>query len=191
MSQQTIQLNGEEWRTWLAQNHDKTDHVWLLFYKKHVNKKGITLEEAVEEAISFGWIDDKLRRVDEEKFALRFSPRKPKSVWSRINRERAERLITTGKMTKDGLVMIEEAKKSGAWEAAYSNKTKDKLPVDLENALKENREAWHNFQNFANSYRNMYIAWVNGAKTEKTRKKRIEKIVEQAKQNKKLFGAES
>lgn len=61
MSQQTIQLNREEWRTWLAQNHDKTDQVWLLFYKKHVNKKGITLEEAVEEAISFGWIDDELK----------------------------------------------------------------------------------------------------------------------------------
>lgn len=89
MNQQAIRLNREEWRNWLIQNHDKVDQIRLLFCKKHVAKKGISLENAVEEAICFGWIDGKLKGIDEERFALRFSPRKAKSVWSNINKERA------------------------------------------------------------------------------------------------------
>jgi uncharacterized protein YdeI (YjbR/CyaY-like superfamily) len=181
--------DSEEWRNWLTQNHDKTPNVWLTFYKKGSNRKGISLEEAVEEAICFGWIDGKLRRIDEERFVLRFSPRKAKSVWSKINKERAEKLTQLGKMTKAGLAAMELSKASGSWDTAYTNKVKDAVPVDLESALKEQQKAWHNFQAFANSYRNMYIGWVNAAKTDETRKKRVTKVVEQSLQNKKLLGA--
>jgi uncharacterized protein YdeI (YjbR/CyaY-like superfamily) len=116
---------------------------------------------------------------------LRFSPRKTKSVWSKINKGKAELLIAQGKMTDAGLAKIEEAKKNGLWEEAYTNRKKDVIPTDLENALSENRIAWVNFHSFANSYRNMYIGWVTSAKTKKTRKMRITEVVKRSTLNKK------
>ncbi len=176
-----------DWRDWLSKNHAMTTSIWLFFYKKSVTKKGMTPEEAVEEAICFGWIDGKLRRVDEERFMLRFSARKDGSVWSQINRLRAEKLIAEGKMTSAGLVKIEQAKESGHWDKAYTNKIKDEIPSDLQEALQKHKEAIDNFQGFANTYQNMYVGWVNSAKSVETRKKRIEKVVEQALRNKKLI----
>ena len=176
-----------DWRDWLSKNHVITNSVWLFFYKKSAGKKGITIEDAVEEAICFGWIDGKLKRVDEERFMLRFSIRKDSSVWSQINRQRAEKLIADGKMTSAGLAKIEQAKESGYWDKAYTNKIKDELPSDLLEALKKDKKAIDNFQLFANTYQNMYIGWVNSAKSLETRKKRIDKVVEQALLNKKLI----
>lgn len=176
----------EEWRSWLERNYDKETYIWLAICKKGSAKRGITLEESVEEAMCFGWIDSKMKSFDDEKFILRFSPRKSNSVWSKINKERAERLILSGRMTAAGLVKIKEAKESGMWDSAYTNKTKGLIPPDLKDALMKNKKAWDNFQNFANSYRNMYIGWINNAKTYETRIKRIKKIVEQSLQNKKL-----
>ena len=178
--------NKENWRDWLKENYNKESFVWLTLYKKKFRKKRMTLEDAVEEAICFGWIDGKLKRVDDERFILRFSPRKKKSVWSKINKERAERLMESGTMTDAGLVKIQEAKKNGLWDNAYSNKTKEAIPLDLKEALIKKKKAWNNFQSFANSYQNMYIGWVNSAKTAETRMKRIKKIVEQSLLNKKL-----
>lgn len=179
--------NREEWRTWLKENHDEKDQVWLLHYNKRSGKEGLALEEAVEEAICFGWIDGKLRKIDDEKYALRFSPRKSNSVWSIINKERAERMMKVGKMTEAGLVKIQEAKQSGYWDDAYTNKIRERLPPDLKKALLQNKRAWNNFHGFANTYRNMYIGWINSAKTDETRKKRINKVVEQSMQNKKYI----
>lgn len=177
----------EAWRNWLKKNNDEASHAWLIFYKKSSGKKGISLEDSVDEAICFGWIDDRLRSIDSERFVLRFSPRKMKSVWSKINRERAERLMESGRMTIAGLAKVEEAKKSDYWEKAYTNKIKNAMPSDLEKALMIDKKAWDNFQNFANSYRNMYIIWVNGAKTDETRVERIKRVVEQSLKNKKLI----
>jgi uncharacterized protein YdeI (YjbR/CyaY-like superfamily) len=179
--------NGEEWRNWLTQNHKKQDHIWLVLHKRCVITGGINLEEAVEEAICFGWIDGKLRKIDETRFALRVSPRKPKSVWSKINRERAEKLIESGRMTDAGRATIDSAKMSGSWDNSYTSKTKEALPTDLEEALMENDLAWANFQHFANSHRNIYIDWINSSKTSETRATRIRKVVEQSLQNKKLL----
>jgi uncharacterized protein YdeI (YjbR/CyaY-like superfamily) len=177
----------DEWRKWLEKNYRKEKEVWLVHYKKHVGKIGIQLEEAVEEALCFGWIDGKLRKVDKERFILRYSPRKANSVWSKLNRERVERLMKAGKMTAAGLSIIEEAKKRGSWNKAYTNLKRDRIPSDLRKALAEDKKALDNFQRFANSYRNMYIQWVKSAKTGKTRRKRIEKVVKHASQNKKLI----
>ena len=176
----------EGWRSWLEINHDKKNVAWLIHYKKSSNKVGITHEEAVEEALCFGWIDGQLRRIDDEKYSLRYTPRKARSVWSKINKEKAERMIKSGKMTQAGLTKIEEAKKSGYWENAYTNKVKETMPPDLKKALTQNKKAWLYFQKFANTYRNMYIGWVNDAKTQETRVKRINKIVEQSLKNKRL-----
>ena len=179
-----------EWRNWLTQNHNKTNHIWVLFYRKNLKKKGMSYEEAVDEAISFGWIDGKLKKVDADRFALRFSPRKAKSVWSKINKERAERLVKQGRMTAPGFVAIEQAKKTGSWDSAYTNRVRDVLPADLESVLRENAAAWRNFQNFANSYYNQYIGWINAAKTEETRKTRIALVVERSIKNEKPLGVE-
>ena len=170
-------INSNEWRAWLEKNHTLFNEIWLIHYKKSSGKKSLNHFNAVEEALCFGWIDSKLKKIDEERFILRYSPRKSKSVWSKINKENAEKMISLGKMTKAGFDKIEEAKKQGFWDTAYTNLVKERLPSDLKNALLVNKIAWHNFQNFANSYRNMYIGWVKNAKTEGTRKKRISEVV--------------
>ena len=177
--------NKKEWRKWLEKNHIKQKEIWLIHYKKSSNKKSINHFDAVEEALCFGWIDSKLKKIDEERFILRYSPRKEKSVWSKINKETAERMILLDKITESGLEKINLAKKHGLWETAYTNKIKERLPSDLKNALIKEKVAWNNFQNFANSYRNMYIGWVKNAKKDETRKKRICEVVERSRDNKK------
>ena len=181
--------NRGEWRKWLEKNHEKEKEVWLIHHRKRPAKKGIQLEEAVEEAICFGWIDGKLKRVDETRFVLRYSSRKAKSVWSKLNREKVEKMMKAGKMTTAGLRIVEEAKKNGSWNNAYTNQKPYKIPSDLKRALAVDRKAWDNFQNFANSYRNMYVYWIMGAKTDGTRRKRIEKVVRQASQNRKSISS--
>lgn len=177
----------EEWRQWLAKNHDTVTEVWLAYYKKSANMPGISISDAVEEAICFGWIDGKLKKIDEQRFILKFTPRKKNSVWSKINKDRAIELIRSGKMTQPGLDRIEEAKKNGKWDSAYSIKKRVEIPPDLKGALMENETAWHNFINFANTYRGMYVRWVEDAKRPETREKRIKGVVSQALNNKKLF----
>jgi len=177
--------NKEKWRRWLEDNHNKFKEIWLIHYKKSSNKKSITHYDAVGEALCFGWIDSTLKRIDEERFILRYTPRKNKSVWSKINKETAEKMILQGKMTQAGLEKINSAKKNGLWKKAYTNKIREELPSDLEKALNFDKVALNNFQNFANSYRNMYIGWVKNAKTSETRIKRINEVVKRSKENKK------
>jgi len=179
-----LMRNRDEWRKWLERNHNKEKEVWLVFYKKHTGKLGLSYDDAVEEALCFGWIDGRLKRIDDEKHLIRFSPRRKNSVWSEINRKKAEKMIREGKMTETGLAKIEEAKKSGKWFSAYTSK-KLAIPPDLEKALKDDKKAWDNFRNFANSYQLAYIYWVESAKREETRKKRIKEVVKRASQNKK------
>ena len=177
--------NRNEWRTWLESNHKTMKEIWLLHYKKQAGKQYLNHIDAAEEALCFGWIDSKLKKIDEERFILKYSPRKPKSVWSKINKEKAEAMIISRKMTQAGLDKIEEAKKHGFWDIAYTNKVKEQMPSDLTQALLRDKKAWDNFQHFANSYRNMYCGWVKAAKTKETRKKRIAEVVKRSRQNKK------
>jgi uncharacterized protein YdeI (YjbR/CyaY-like superfamily) len=174
-----------EWRSWLEKNHRNTKDVWLLHYKKQSKKQTLDHIDAVEEALCFGWIDSKLKKIDQERYILKYSPRKQKSVWSKINKENAEKMIASGKMTQAGLEKIEEAKKHGLWDTAYTNKIKERIPLDLKKALLADNTAWDNFQHFANSYRNMYCGWVKSAKTNETRKRRIAQVVERSRNNKK------
>jgi uncharacterized protein YdeI (YjbR/CyaY-like superfamily) len=177
--------DSQEWRKWLEHNHDKETEAWLVMYKKRSKETGLQYDEALEEALCFGWIDGKLKSIDEERFILRYSPRKANSVWSKINRDKAELLIARGRMTIAGLAKIEEAKQNGLWDAAYTNKIRDEIPSDLKKSLMENSKAWNNFESFANSYRNMYIGWVTNAKTEETRKRRIAEVAKRSALNKK------
>ena len=174
-----------QWRSWLKQNHNSCTGVWLLHHKKHAGKKSISHGDAVEEALCFGWIDSTLRRIDEDTFILRFTPRKLKSVWSKINKEKAVQMIAQGKMTQAGQDAIATAKKHGLWDTAYTNKKRERLPSDLKQALLKNAAAWEHFNGFANSYRNMYIGWVQSAKTHETRLRRINEVVNRSALNKK------
>jgi len=176
----------KEWRAWLQAHHAKESEIWLTHYRVSSSQPGVRHQEAVEEALCFGWIDGRLKKIDDERYKLRYSPRRPNSPWSRINREKAEKLIRSGRMTAAGLARIEEAKKAGTWQRAYTNRTRERMPSDLKKALLENGQAWDNFSRFANTYRNMYIGWVVSAKTRETREKRIARVVAQAFQNKKL-----
>jgi uncharacterized protein YdeI (YjbR/CyaY-like superfamily) len=157
----------------------------VVHYKRNAGKGGLSLEEGVEEAIRFGWIDDKLRGVDENRFMLRYTPRKPHSVWSKINKDRAERMIEEGSMEPSGMESVNRAKKDGRWDGALTNLIREALPPDLERALVADGGAWDNFRQFANSDNNAYVYWVNSARTEATRGKRIAEVVKRARRNEK------
>lgn len=170
------------WRTWLEQNAATAQNVWLVFYKKASGKPTIGYEEAVEEALCFGWIDSTVNKVDEESYVQFFSPRKPKSVWSKPNKERVERLIKNGLMTPTGLKKIEAAKSDGSWDAL--NAVDDlAMPDDLLKQLQKNKTAQKNFEAFPPSSKKVILFWIQSARQPETRKKRIEEMVRLAAQN--------
>jgi len=156
---------------------------WVVIQKKKHGTKGLKYEEAVEEAICFGWIDSKMQSIDAERFRQRFSPRRKTSIWSKNNKETANRMIRSGKMTEAGLESIQFAKENGKWDIAYSSKKAPTIPSDLTEALKKNEIAWRNFSKFSNSTKLQYVYWVTSAKKEDTRQKRIAKVVKKATEN--------
>jgi uncharacterized protein YdeI (YjbR/CyaY-like superfamily) len=176
-------LDRIEWRKWLEDNHSSEKEVWVIVHKKKSRKKGLKYPEAVEEAICFGWIDSRMQSIDSDRFHLRFSPRRKRSIWSKNNKETAERMIRAGKMTQAGIETISEAKRNGKWDAAYSSEMGSTIPDDLAKALKENELAWKNFNKFSNSTKLQYIYWVNNAKKIETRQRRINIVVRKATQN--------
>ena len=179
--------DNETWRRWLEKNHDKETEVWILTYKVHTGRKCLRYFEALDEALCWGWIDSRVRRMDDEKHLMRFAPRKPKSIWSLSNRGRVERLVKQGRMTIHGLAKVEAAKESGEWDKAIAPSTPPNMPPDLREALKKNEPAWKNFRGLARSYRTQYIYWIITAKRAETRKKRIDEVVKRARQNKRMY----
>lgn len=175
------------WRRWLEKNHDKATEIWILTYKRHTRVECMSYEEALEEAICHGWIDSRLRRIDDERHAWRFAPRKTNSIWSLSNRRRAERLIEEGRMTAQGMAKVEAAKRNGMWDKAYAPGKPPRIPRDLKDALVQDELAWRNFQALARSYRHTYIHWVTSAKREETRRRRIEEVVKRARRSMKPF----
>ena len=106
----------EDWRAWLEENHDREKEIWLIYYKKPSGKPRVAYDDAVEEALCFGWIDSTIRKLDEDRYMQKFTPRNPGSVWSELNKRRVEKMIREGRMTQAGLSKIEAAKKSGEWQ---------------------------------------------------------------------------
>lgn len=173
----------EEWRSWLQKNHHSEKAVWLVIYKKHTKKQSITYNDAVEEAICFGWIDGQIKRIDDERFIQRYTPRRPQSHWSVTNIERAERMIKKGYMTKEGLQIYKKGIKNKQTVPSSKNFS---VPPDLKSALAKNKTALRNFQNLAPSAQLAYAYWVDSAKREETRQRRIRKSIDLIAQNKKL-----
>jgi len=161
----------------------------MIFYKKHTGKPGISYDASVEEALCFGWIDSIVKKIDDEKFTRKFTPRKSRSKWSELNKKRAKKMIDSGKMTETGLARIREAKENGEWfKSSLIRARREELedPSYFEEVLAENEKARENFNNLAPTYRRHFIGWISSAKREETRKRRIQEAVKLLEQNKKL-----
>ena len=158
----------------------------MIFYKKHTGKPRVPYDEAVEEALCFGWIDSIVKRIDDEKYTQKFTPRKPDSKWSHSNKKRVEKIIREGRMTEAGLALINAAKKSGKWEQVIQPFKVNAKPLEIINALSANKKAWENFNKLAPSHQRQFLGWITTAKKEETRQRRLKEAVEILAQGKKL-----
>jgi uncharacterized protein YdeI (YjbR/CyaY-like superfamily) len=173
----------EEWRKWLEENHSNMRGIWLIYYKKISGKPRILYNDAVEEALCFGWIDGKIKRVNDDYYIQWFTPRRSGSRWSKLNISRIQKLIKEGRMKPEGLSAYEEANKKP--ELIYDIKTETNMPApdDLIDALRKNTVAYNNFINLPPSSRKLYIFWLNNAQRAETRNGRIAKIVDRSEKN--------
>ncbi|MFA5141505.1 MAG: YdeI/OmpD-associated family protein [Candidatus Woesearchaeota archaeon] len=173
--------NRTQWRSWLKNNSKKEKCIWLIYYRKSSNKPRIPYNDAVEEALNYGWIDSIVKRIDDEKFAQRFTPRKPTSVLSEMNKERIRRLIKNKRMTKIGLEAVKHA----------FDKDKDEkfiIAKDILKALKADKEAWKHFQNFSDGYKRVRIGYIEHSRAQGKRifQNRLDNFVKMTKKNKKF-----
>ncbi len=170
------------WRAWLTKNHAKAPGIWFTYYKKGSNKPSVPYAEAVEEALCFGWIDATTRSLDEERYVQLFTPRKPKSGWSKINKERIKRMIDEGSMTPAGMEKIEEAKKNGTWNK-FDTVDSLTMPPELTKALAKSKKAKKFIEEtISPSSKKQVLYWITSAKLAETRTKRITIIIENAKE---------
>jgi uncharacterized protein YdeI (YjbR/CyaY-like superfamily) len=176
-----------EWRDWLKQNHDtETKGIWLMFLKKGANQQTLKYEDAVEEALCFGWIDSIIKNIDQQKYVRKFTPRNEKSDWSELNKKRVEKVIRERRMTKYGLAKIEIAKKSGFWEKTDRPQINLTMPQELKDALAKNKKAKIFFDKLALTYQKHFIAWIQTAKLKATRDRRVKESISLLEKNKKL-----
>lgn len=169
--------NAQEWRKWLHENHYSHDGVFLIFYRVDSEFESMRWEEAVKVAICYGWIDSTVKRLDDERRKQLFTPRKDKSVWSKLNKTYIDELIRENLMHESGLKKIEIAKQNGSWESLDAVENLE-IPADLQKAFDGNTIAFENYNNFSKTYKKSYLYWLNQAKREETRQNRIAEIVD-------------
>jgi uncharacterized protein YdeI (YjbR/CyaY-like superfamily) len=171
-------VSPKNWEEWLAENHASSSGVWLRFFKKGSDKASITYRGALDEALCYGWIDGQAKSYDEESWVQKFTPRRPRSVWSKNNTQHVERLTQAGKMKPAGLREVEAAKRDGRWDKAYDSPRNAILPEDFLKELDKDKGAKAFFEtlNKANTYA---IAWrLQTAKRAETRERRMKAILE-------------
>ncbi len=168
----TLELrNRRQWRAWLEKYHASSPGVWLAFYKEHTGEESIPYEDSVREALCFGWIDSLIKRLDDRRFARKFTPRQPSSKWSAINRKRWAELEAAGLLTMAGLA-------AAPTDNTYGPRPKiPELPPYIAEALKANPKAWTFFQQLAPTYRCHFVAWIHTAKRPETREKRMRESI--------------
>jgi uncharacterized protein YdeI (YjbR/CyaY-like superfamily) len=182
----------QEWRDWLRDNHATETELWMVYYKKGSGKPTVTYDEAVEEALCYGWIDGLTKSIDAERYAQRFTPRKPKSNWSEPNKRRVKKLIEQGRMTKAGMAKITfpleelDALDEPPSQAKAVRSTEPDLPDYVRDGLMSDPQAWENFNKLAPSYRRDYVKWIMAPKGEEARERRLREALELLAQNKKL-----
>jgi uncharacterized protein YdeI (YjbR/CyaY-like superfamily) len=169
--------DGVEMETWLEQNHASCEGIWLKIAKKGAREPSVTYDEAVELALCFGWIDSQVRRFDDQHYLQRFTPRRPRGRWSKINREKAEALIEAGRMRPGGLAEVEAAQADGRWDAAYAGRRTAKVPPDLQRQLDANPTAAEFFASLDRANRYAIIYRLDDAKKPETRERRLKKFV--------------
>lgn len=176
--------NQAEWRKWLEENHENQQAIWLVLHKKKSPNFNLSWSDAVDEALCFGWIDSTKRTLNEHAYIQYFTQRKPKSNWSKVNKEKVAKLIDAGLMQVAGYKSIEIAKENGSW-ASLDAVEELLVPEDLETALKANTQAQIYFNQLSKSVRKGLLYWVVSAKRPATREKRIAEIVKNAVENQK------
>jgi uncharacterized protein YdeI (YjbR/CyaY-like superfamily) len=174
--------NHTEWRNWLHKNHETHSTVELVFYRVNSEMESMRWEEAVKVAICYGWIDSTVRKLDDESRKQMFTPRKDKSVWSKVNKDYIEELIANNLMHETGLKKIETAKQNGSWESLDAVENLE-IPEDLQMEFNKNKIALENYSNFSKSYRKSYLYWLNQAKRIATRESRINEIISLCEKN--------
>ena len=169
------------WRKWLGKNHDACKEIWLVFYKKHTGKPCVSYEEAVREALCFGWIDSTVKRLDDERYIQKFTPRRANSNWSPTNRKRYADLKSKGLLAAPGLKREPTAARKHP-----PRRPASKLPSYIEKRLKTVPAAWEYFKELAPSYKRAYIGWIESAKREETKEKRLREALDLLAAGKKL-----
>ena len=172
----------EEWRAWLEEHHERDEGVWLVRYKKGSGKPTFSYDEAVEEAICFGWVDSLPRKLDAERSMLYFAPRKPGSGWSRANKQRVARMTAAGKMASAGFAKVEAARADGSW-SALDDIENLVVPDDLRAALDAHPPAAERFEAFPRSAKRGILEWIASAKKAETRARRIQETARLAAEN--------
>lgn len=175
--------NRQEWRKWLERNYHTSFGIWLIYYKVKSGKPSVQYSEAVKEALCFGWIDSKVKSLDAERYKQIFTPRKPKSVWSKLNKQYIKELIEQDLMTEAGIEKIKAAKQDGSWNQLDAIEELI-IPADLKQALEANETANRYFEAFNNSSKKNILFWIETAKRPETRLKRIEQTISSAVQKK-------
>jgi uncharacterized protein YdeI (YjbR/CyaY-like superfamily) len=178
--------NREHWRDWLRKNHAAESEVWVVFFKKTAQMTNLSYNDAVEEALCFGWIDGIKRSIDERRYMHRFSPRKPGSKWSPSNKARVRRLLDAGQMTAAGKRAIAEARQNGNWDNPVTAPGPLPMPPEFDARLKPDSKARRFFESLAPSCRRQYVDWVASAKRDDTRQRRIEEAIGLLRKGKKL-----
>lgn len=181
----------DAFRKWIEINHDKSQGIWIVFYKKHTGIKSIDYSEALDIALCYGWIDSIIKRIDESTYARKFTPRKDTSKWSEINKKRVDELIKQGKMTENGLNKIDSYLKTGkvTWkntDSIIKSKTDLNYPEFIISEFAKNEPALSNFNNLAPTYKRNFILWIMNAKREITTRSRLKEAIGLLKKNKKL-----
>jgi uncharacterized protein YdeI (YjbR/CyaY-like superfamily) len=169
--------SAREWEEWLEENHAACAGVWITIAKKDAGIESVRYPEVLESALCFGWVDGRREALDERFFLQRFTPRRPRSKWSRINREKAERLIAAGRMRRAGLAEVERAKADGRWEAAYESQSRTVVPDDLERELDTRPKAKAFFSQLSSQSRYAILYRLQDAKKPETRAQRLAKFV--------------
>ena len=176
-----------KWAEWLARQHDKSVGIWLKLAKKDSGIASVTYEEALEVALCYGWIDGQKKGFDDKYWLQKFTPRGPKSIWSKINTVKAEKLIASGEMKPAGLKAIELAKEDGRWDAAYESQKNILVPDDFQAALNQNKKAKAFFATLNSVNRYAILFRIHHAKKAETRARRIQQFVEMLERGEKLY----
>jgi len=175
------------WRKWLTINHSSFQGIWLIHYKKYTGKPNIAYNDAVEEALCFGWVDSLVKRIDEERYMQKYTPRKPNSSWSEWNKVRVAKMIDAGLMTEVGIKMIEIAQQNGKWDGKINAQRVHHLSEDLRDILETDEIAYMAYKNLPPSQKKMHNIWIMDAKKEETRIRRLEKFIGLLKEGKRMF----